>query len=374
MLRNRKQNQNNFSISDFYVSKTNKFLLGPNIYSKVRTEQNEFLGMSPDIRETFDNYRRSILTICLITTVLHLIIGSLYLGLSVGYPDGAYRASLYSFLPNYDPSTNSLGANPNLIASNYPLWPIVIVIPFGSIIFLLIIIISHAMTSRSSTQKNEKDDIPCSEYYISSLLLGLNWFNWLDSSIIGGVMLWVVSQYAGIMDIVLLIILVVLNFVLNFSGGFGTEISNNGITMYNRFDNLKKEESSDNGENITVINFWPLLFGYVIPAAIVLTSIFTSAAIADTNAKPNHLQWISWVVIALFALLLLVTFLTIFIRYLILPTTPDLSTSSTGNRTSYDKSYFIQNNGSYEVAKLIINGVFRIVFIIVLIIAIFVPS
>lgn len=379
---------NSFAIERF-IGKTKRVVLGADY---VNTLENDIKPSGdPRVNIVVENYQRWIMIASFIFIVFHLAIWIPYLVLAIIHQinGNMFQVELYTFF------TNSFRVDVAHSLGAYSLWYVLITMSFVAVIALIYMILGtgsvtdrvyryYTSSSRNSSSEKEglkTNEMEISQYSIEMLYVGVDWFMWLENAIVGGILLWVVGQYAGVTDILVLITLVILSFVISFAGGLGMEIANDGITAHT---SRSAKPSKRLNEQDLVINWWPLVFGGVFPVLIVIVILIVFLAYAEDSTADSLV--FQWLVIVLACLAYVVLLIVIFVRYLYAPlqypdailvrnTNDPEEVEKAKNRNKEEtvrrEAEFVEMNGMYKIAKLSVVESSRILIMIVFFVEIF---
>jgi hypothetical protein len=185
---------------------------------------------------------------------------------------------------------------------------------------------------------------------------------WAEMILVNGFTLWCVAQISGVMDIMILLFLVLLNTMFCLVGGIGMEALNNGVTAHTSRSLTK--ESNSRVTDIVKINWWPFLFGGLLPVLIIIMLLFTYITYTQQSTLAG--LYIQWVIVSVMCLMYSLLLVVIFGRYVLAPTMyiENMSKEKVEKR-------FIAINGMYKLAKNGIYGLQKLFIIIAFFVELF---
>jgi hypothetical protein len=343
-------------------------------FNGVQFGKTDELGMinsdSPEKTPFFEARNDVLRWIHLITLLVFGLLFSVYTGFAVhndssSFNPPTYKLNIYNYNSQFISINQPFNPQSDLLTS-YSIWiPVVVYMSFSILIQLIIVAIGFSLlpfySNPSSKQFNNYED-----YFINPLLIGTNWVMWLDNGIAGSIVIWIVAQLAGVTNIILLVSLVTLHLALSMAGAFGHEWINSEYTFAPGFSTETKSNESQKQTNSdeVKINWWIFVFGIVLPFIIIWGTILLHFSFAANSAitQGSTLYWFIWAsVITLVILFLILEIIIIIIFYgSILP------------KNINNEILMVKHNKNYEISKLILSALIKIVLLIFLFISIFV--
>ena len=313
-------------------------------------------------------YRKMIMITTIVTLSLYLVLGTLHLIFAlVLYPNvnNNFQGTIYTFF------TSSTLTNVTKLLGSYRLWWLIVIIPLAAIFFSIYTILSlyygimYKNLDASLYINNNSNHRDPPKYLVEILLFGVDRIMWFDIAIVDGLLIWCVAQFAGVVDLMLLIGLVILNAIYALAGGLGTEIVNDGVTANTSRSGIRdiKTINEENRSYKLRINWWPLIFGGLLPCLIIISILFTF--MTYTQNSINKGLYIQWIVVSFVSIAKILVLFIMFVRY----NTAPLDIKETTKEVV--EIEFISRNGNYKMIKLIFSGILRITVLVLFFVELF---
>lgn len=233
--------------------------------------------------------------------------------------------NIYIHSPVYNPTKGPYTPQSTLL-TNYPIWIPAIVYLVTALVFQILILLvgwwQADVDDRNRLSVTGKDEAyegtSNEDYHVTVLLYGSDWLMWLNHTVTGTIILWMIAQIAGISDVIFLVALAILHMALCIAGAFAHEQINNHMTAFNKFkscflrtyatieprtNSTKANQNNDNSEiDSYVMNWWPYLFATLLPAILIWGIILTHFIVM---AVSGQLSWFYWTVVLVMMVLYL---------------------------------------------------------------------
>lgn len=329
-------------IGNIIVGHTKKIVLGEDYVNKLENDVTPEITTSGIVE--LNRLKRIVLIILGVFSGLYLIFGVVHLALALTlYPTKTFQATLYTFFTS---SSMMNVANP---LGSYTLWYVFVTLPLVAILFSVYPIYATAQTDGTSLY-NVKKTKP--QYLIEVFFVGVDWLMWVENAVAGAILLWCVGQMVGVVDLLLLITLIVSGAVYSLAGGLGMEVANDGVTAHTSRSN-KANKASDTVK----INWWPLIFGGLLPFLIIVTILFTFMCYTQNSISSR--LYVSWILVSVVGISKLLMLFIIFVRYSMTPLDYNLKDSKENV-----ENHFLTRNGNYKIAKSLLMHIERLAVIV----------
>lgn len=310
----------------------------PFLISKLKSKDNEIIQLEEEFEindtekikkyytsDQFKESKRAIKISHGIISILLLIITCVYFPIMTKKEEtqklslSLHYSQIISLKGPYQFDTLNIG---NFFLIDCQIWIIVVVYLALSFILNLLPIfielnsdnIETASNTLLSDYREKQYNGGNDDHFARVLFYGYDWISWLHEAIVGSIVLWIIAQVAGVNDVIILVSLIIIHIGAVFAGSYAHELINSEMTSYDlflsKFNIFTNTEPNNKKKLSNVINWWPFVFGRIIPSIVIIGVIITHFILLLKNSDSVFKSWFYYTYVIV--LLVLFAYLNIF--------------------------------------------------------------